>query len=152
MARHRDLHDRILSLFAMRPYPIGVDEVIEQLEIESWQAHRALAALHVCGAAVRHRAPLRGKDGGQGRPAYLWSLPSVKPVSDELYALLRQFPIDTVVVTPSNREARIKKIDEQGFADLAYLDGDPDGPPLRLTLLKAFQPGRERPQPYRVKA
>ncbi len=146
MARHREVHDRILALLALHPYPLGVDEIARHLDVSRWQTDQSLAALHVCGIVIRTLA-----ESGGGRPRYLWALLNVKPVAPELLALMRLFPIDTVVVTPSNREARIVSIDNEGRATLAYLDGDPDGPPMKLTLLKAFQPGRDRPQPVRIK-
>jgi len=151
MARHREIHDRILSLMALHAYALSTDEVAGALGITHWRARHALTALHILDAVVKATAPSRGPNGGQGRPGMLWSLAGAKPLPPELVALLRRFPPDTVVVTPSNREARIVAVGADARATLAYLDGDPDGPPIKLSLLVAFQPGRARPLPVRIK-
>ena len=78
MARHRDTHDRILSTLALRPCPVTREDLIEQLGIKPWEAHKALTALHICGAVVRTRAEPAG-----GRPQFLWSLPNAKPIAPE---------------------------------------------------------------------
>lgn len=89
-------------------------------------------------------------DGSGGRPASKYGLKQPSPSSMPAAPVTLRFEPDTVVVTPLDREARVKLHRRDGWVEFVYLDGDRREGLLPAHLLRAFQPGRERPKPVRI--
>lgn len=62
---------------------------------------------------------------------------------------MRRVHADDTVVTPSARRAIVIRVDEEGFADVRYLDGGEMGT-VHEKLLHVVKAGRQLPPPVRV--
>lgn len=86
-----------------------------------------------------------------GRPAAKFVL---RPAEDRPagFPPKPRFERDTIVITPSNREARVLVHRRDGFVEIEYLDGPRTDARTAIheDLLRAIQPGRARPSPVLV--
>jgi hypothetical protein len=125
----------------------------ELAELLGWNRKRVTAALLRLVQAERV-VVMPGIDTTPqgGRPPALYSLPGMEPVQPGKEQG-PYFRTHSIVVTPSGREARVLRMKPGGFCEIEYLvvrlGHDPHAT-LKATLLREYQPGRERPQPVRV--
>lgn len=151
MARGRTADDDALAVLATSALPLAVQEVAERLRWGKSMAAKVLTRL----AAAGRIELIPGAPNGGGRPSAKFSLKnevssmSVTPAP----ILMRRFEEGTIVVTPSNNEARVILHRRDNWVEVEFLAGAMRGG--RVTLhamyLRAIQPGRERPAPVRIK-
>ncbi len=83
----------------------------------------------------------------------LFSLPGEEPAKPKAEARSPYFEPNTIVVTPSGREARVIAMRPDSFVEIEYLQvriGHEPRTTVHASLLRAFQAGRERPDPVRI--
>lgn len=148
MPRARSAEDRILSLLARVPFPLGTNEIVAALEVTRQTAHEVLARMERLEHVVRIASRPPGATC-MGRPPALWRLPGAVLAHEDDWPRLRTFMPDTVVVTPSKRRAKVTALTAECVAVLEYLD-DKDVSAVRITLLSVYRAGREAPAPARV--
>jgi hypothetical protein len=147
MPRHRTAEDEFFALLARIGRPLEREEIAEQLR---WTKQRVAAVIREIDSTrlVVTEGPARG---GPGPRPWLYSLPGMEPAKPDPKA--PHFDPDTIVVTPSGREARVLVMKPDGFVEIEYLQvriGHEPRAILKAKLLRAFQAGRERPDPVRI--
>lgn len=151
MTHERKTHDKILAAMAFNLRPMTVLELADHLCIGHRRVQAVLLELLSSGEVTRECEAGVRISHDAGRPAFLWSAKHARSLPPDILALIRRFPAGTIVVTPTNRTARVEKILPDGRARLKYMDGDLDGPDIKASLLHEFQAGRMRPDPVRVR-
>lgn len=142
--------DRIIELLDRFPLPLRPADVAREIGCSRQNALQILAKLEQSARVVRmSREPDRRR---RGPWLVFFALPG-RTFNAALEQLLKGLQLSVAVVTPSGRSAAIERIDEEGFAELRYLD-DPAGDlgTCHASLLRPMQPGRERPAPARFEA
>ena len=134
---------RIAKLLEEAADPLDLSEIASELRIARVDALCAIRHLMDDGRVARvWRPDRRSRLGGEAPEAFMLRMP------DDAH-LAR----DTIVVTPTNREARILRSIGDGFVEFEYLDepvkADARGF-CKASLLLPFLPGRARPAPVRV--
>jgi hypothetical protein len=151
VARERTADDQVLALLARTSLPLERAEIEQLLGWTKSMAGKVLLRL-----VLMHRleVTLSESTGLAGRPRAKYSLKTAESPADPAAGvpLEVRFEKDTVVVTPLDREARVVLHRRDGFVELEYLDGPRSSARaiLHASRLRAFQPGRARPLPYRV--
>lgn len=147
MPAARTADDKFLALLARMPAPMETVDIAQAL---GWSTRNVLlvaSRLEDVGKVVR----TRGEAGANGRPQAQFSLPgALSPGTPKLMPLAP----DTVVVTPTGEEARVIGMKGRSFCEFEYVTGPErfQRGTLHIALLRAFQPGRERPEPVRIVA
>ena len=148
----RTADDKVLALLARVGRPLERGEIADEL---GWTKQRAAAVLyrlvedqHIgVSPGTADRTTPRG-----GRPPSLYALPGMEPVKQGEQRG-PYFQPDTIVVTPSGREARVIAMKPDGFCEIEYrvvrLGHDPRVT-IKARLLREIQAGRERPEPVRI--
>lgn len=144
MARERTAEDQALALLARSALPLSAADVGRELgwgkQMVSKVLSRILNRLHI----TRDHA-----NGAGGRPAMKYALKQAEARAPGLPPELR-FETDTYVITPLDREARVKLHRRDGYVEFVYIDKPISEGCLPARLLRAFQPGRARPKPARI--
>lgn len=139
--------DRVVDLLAAAPGPMRRNEIAAAL---CWTRQRAATVLEPMVEDGRLVWTIDCRGASAGRPGYLYTLASRSVVPPALRQALKP---DTIVLTPTDREARMIRLGLDGFADVELLGVKPRCnafATLFYTLLRAFQPGRARPEPVRI--
>lgn len=144
MARERTAEDQALAVLARSAVPLSASDIAGQLRWGRSMINKILARL-----ADRLHITREPADGSGGRPACKYALKEA-PASMPAAPATPRFEPDTIVITPLDREARVKLHRRDGWVEFVYLDGDRRESELPARLLRAFQPGRERPKPVRL--
>lgn len=146
MKRGRSSDDKLLALLARMPAPMELAEICKAL---AWsrQHGRVVALRLVCEHRVVWISAERS--GLVGRPSHAFHLPGALPPAGARPRALEPL---TIVVTPTNEEARVIGMRGRSHAELEYITGPErtQRAVIHLALLRAFQPGRERPEPVRI--
>lgn len=144
MARERTADDHVLALLARSAVALTSAQIADDLKWSKQMACKVLQRL-----ALEQRIELiPGEKGGcAGRPAakYMLRTPQERPGTPPRPRLSR----DTIVITPSNREARVLHHRRDGFVEIEYLDGPRTDARTAIheQLVRPIQPGRARPAP-----
>lgn len=139
----------MLALLARENRPLEREEIAEQL---GWSKQRVGTVLQdlVPQRVVATEGPTRDTPGP--RP-FLYSLPGDEPAPPALAVKAPYFEPNTIVLMPSGREARVIAMRAGGFVEIEYLQvriGHEPRATVHAKLLRAFQAGRERPDPVRI--
>jgi hypothetical protein len=146
MAAPRTADDKFLALLGRMPAPMETSDIAEAL---GWSRQNVVL---VSSRLVREGKVVRacGESERSGRPPTCFSLPGAVP----LPGAQKHAPLlpDTYVVTPSGEEARVIGMRGRSFAEFEYVTGPErfQRGTLHISLLRPFQPGRERPEPVRI--
>lgn len=147
MSRPRTADDKLMALLARMPAPLEVKELAAHLRWSRERARQVAFRLRDAGrvAVVPGAAAL-------GRPPLLVSLPEQAPAPG-VEVMPAPLAPHTVVVTPSGEEARVIRMHGRSHAEFEYITGPErfQRGELHISLLRPFQPGRDRPEPARVK-
>lgn len=139
--------DRVLGALERAEAPLGVGELMRELGYTKAMVAKTVAPLVAAGQVARFHAAADGKRGP--RPfVYMPSRRAPMPATAR-----RALGPDTVVVTPSNAEARVLFVLADGHVELELLQVRPRCDALVTLpwrLLRPLQPGRERPEPVRL--
>jgi hypothetical protein len=149
MARERTADDEVLGLLARSALPLERSEIANALGWGKSMVSRVLQRL----MRLEKIDALPGSQTGEaGRPSEKFTLKDAKKEATPLgVPLVPRFEPDTYVITPTAREARVILHRRDGFVEIEYLDG-PRGiarTVVHATNLRAFQPGRDKPDPVR---
>lgn len=146
MKRTRTSDDKFLALLARMPAPMELAEICTALAWSRQHARQVALRLAREGSVVKFDA---ASSGTVGRPSDAFALPGAMPLPG---ARLKALEPHTVVVTPTNEEARVIGMRGRSHAELEYITGPErfQRAVIHLVLLRAFQPGRERPEPVRI--
>jgi predicted ArsR family transcriptional regulator len=152
MKPERTADDKVLALLARLGRALEYMEVAKEL---NWSRRRASQVL--LRLALDHKLvviPGQARDQGEaGRPPALYALPQHAPTTQPNVAhAVLIFPPDTIVVTPLDREARVIRQDGE-LVTIEYRHvrlGEEPTATVRAKLLRAYQAGRERPEPMRI--
>lgn len=153
MRQERTADDKVLALFARLGKPLERSEIAKELGWNKQRAAQVLLRLAQEQKVVVTPGEIRA--GEAGRPPALYSLPGSEPVVPLNSRRPIIFQADTVVVTPSGREARVIRMNQAQpeFVDIEYMYvrlGHEPRATVKAALLRAFQAGRERPEPVRI--
>lgn len=145
MARERTAEDQALAVLAQSAVPLLASDIASRLRWGKSMISKVLARL-----GERLHITRDATDGSGGRPALKYSLrrPDAEPRLG--VPQLPRFETDTFVITPLDREARVKLHRRDGYVEFVYIDKPVSEGCLPARLLRAFQPGRERPKPVRI--
>jgi hypothetical protein len=150
----RTADDKVLALLARVARPLERGEIAEHL---GWSKQRVgtvvlrLAQEETPRVVITVGESKPGEEGG--RPPALYSLPGMEPFKAGDVTLPYYEP-HTAVVTPSGREARVVRMCGD-FVEIEYVEvrlGHEPRTTVHASLLRAYQPGRERPDPVRILA
>ncbi len=148
MPAARTADDKFLALLARRPAPMSSGEIGASLGWSRQNVALVAGRLVRAGQVVRL---VRERDGVSGRPPALYGLPGAAPRE----ATPCPVPLEAhaYVVTPSNEEARVVRLRAPAHAEIEYMSGPErfQRAVIHVSLLRAFQPGGERPAPARSK-
>lgn len=147
----RTSDDKVLALLARVARPLERGEIAELL---GWSKQRVGAVLSRLVPDERVVATAGTKSAAEngGRPPSLYSLRGMEPARPSAPSA-PYFEPKTVVLTPSEREARVIGMRPGGFVEIEYLHvriGHEPRATVHATLLRAFQAGREKPLPVRI--
>lgn len=142
MARERTADDQVLALLARHPLPLPAAEIANELGWERSMISKILRRLSGQLDVTEDRS-------GHGRPTLKYTIRQPETGRAGMPPPAPRFEADTIVVTPSGREARVVLHRRDGYVEIGYLDGPRSESLacLKADLLRAFQPGRERPIP-----
>jgi hypothetical protein len=151
VARERTADDLVLALLARTAMPMERAEIEQAL---GWS--KPMAAKVLLRLVQLHKVDMKAGEasGTSGRPSAKFSLKDAAAVLPDLalgIPLERRYEPDDVVVTPSDRDARVVLHRRDGWVELEYLDGprSQSRSCLHAPTLKPYQAGRARPTPYR---
>lgn len=141
----RSADERVMALLEHSPTALGSGEVARVLQ---WSRQRARDVLLRLAADRRIERVGQERRLGTGRPCDVYTMPgrSVLPPP----ASQRLEP-DTVVETPSGRQARVIRQQEE-FVELEVFaaSGEDRYVELHVSLVRPFKPGQPRPNPVRI--
>ncbi len=147
MPRTRTADDKLLALLARVPAPMHAGAIAEAL---GWSRANALLVASRLLNAKRLVRTDGERDGANGRPPFLFSLPAALPPAEtpRLAPLVPQ----SYVVTPSNAEARVVRMCGRSHAEVEYVNGPErfQRAVIHIALLRPFQLGGARPGPVRI--
>jgi hypothetical protein len=145
----RTTADKLLVVLAIFGGPLECGELAERLQISKQRARTVLEQL----IAQQKVVATPGQARQVGRPPMLFSLPGLEPAPRDPGSSDPYFDPQTCVVMPSGREARVIAMRPKGFCEIEYLHCRSDHEPrttVKAKILRAFQPGRDKPRPMRM--
>ena len=147
MPAARTADDKLLALLARMPAPMETSDILEALHWSRQNLMLVVKRLVDDGLVVRMRGECTGD---MGRPQTAYALRGAPTDNDVRQPLTN----NTVVVTPTDQEARVVRMLSRWFAEIEYITGPEKSQrsTLHIKMLRAFQPGRERPEPVRIVA
>lgn len=145
MSRQRLADTKLLELLRRMPAALELAEVGAILRWSRQRVRQVVFRLAAEQAVTVRQAP---GDGTVGRAPLEVCLPGTPGVYEGPAPTLAR---DTIVVTPLGHEARVLKV-SHSIAEIEYISGPEkhQTAAVHVRLLRAFQPGRERPEPVRV--
>lgn len=154
MRQERTADEKLLELLAREGRALERSEISRAL---GWNKQRAaqvlLRLLHDKKVVA---IPGEPRPSEPGRPPALYALPQHAPAAAAPSAMQPKriiFVPDTIVVTPLDREARVVAMKPGDYVEIDYLRvrlGEESRTVMHASLLRAYQAGRERPDPVRI--
>lgn len=148
MSRARPNDEKLLALLARMPGTVDSADVCTQLGWPRQRVFESAGRLERDGKVVREKVERAGEIG---RPPVGFRLATIQPLPA---ANAESFELHTRVVMPSGFEAKV--VDGLGrsrtFVEVEYVDGPEkyQRTTVHRALLRAYQPGRAKPEPVRI--
>lgn len=147
------MEDRLIALLARSVFPLSRKELIAELGVTRFWLAEVIRVCLARGTVVRVDGQRPAGGLGSVRRMQRFILAGRVPCTPPPEKACARLELDTVVVTPRNHEARVLTVRRNGFFDLEVLGARRDDAYITLhgSLLRAFQPGKPRPDPVRIK-